>query len=138
MLKVALTDPAAREWLREQHWAPVLAESEDSALVQKVVFATMNVDDPASLTAFLSTLDPAEEAALIDILEGRKPEFAMMIANDCWRELERRQIRRRLEAVQARLRAPEQALETIVAAQKEILDLQKRLTDIARPFSPPL
>ena len=138
LLKVSLTDQAAREWLREQNWEPVLADSEDASLVKKVVFAEMNVDDPASLASFLSTLDTADESALIDIMEGRKPEFAMMIANDCWRELERRQIRRRLDAVQARLRAPDQGLETIVAAQKEILDLQKRLTDIARPFSPPL
>ena len=138
LLKVALTDQAACEWLREQHWEPILADSEDSDLVRKVVFAGMKVDDPASLTAFLSTLDPADESLLIDNLEGRKPEFAMLIANDCWRELERRQIRRRLDAVQARLRSPGQDLETIVAAQKEVLDLQKRLTDIARPFSPPL
>ncbi|MEO7319164.1 MAG: DNA primase [Chthoniobacteraceae bacterium] len=138
LLKVSLTDQAAREWLREQHWEPVLVDSEDAGLVKKVVFADVNVDDPGSLASFLSTLDTADESALIDILEGRKPEFAMMIANDCWRELERRQIRRRLDSVQARLRAPDQGLETIVAAQKEILDLQKRLTDIARPFSPPL
>ncbi len=138
LLKVSLTDQAAREWLREQKWEPVLADSEGSSLVKKVVFAEMNVDDPASLASFLSTLDTADESDLIDILEGRKPEFAMMIAHDCWRELERRQIRRRLDAVQSRLRIPDQPLETIVAAQKEILDLQKRLLDIARPFSPPL
>ena len=138
LLKVALTDQAAREWLREQRWEPILADSEGSGFIKKVVFAEMNVDDPASLASFLSTLEMNEESDLIDILEGRKPEFAMIIAHDCWRELERRQLRRRLDTVQARLRAPDQALETIVAAQKEILDLQKRLSDIARPFSPPM
>ncbi len=138
LLKVSLTDQAAREWLREQRWEPILADNEDSALARRVVFAEVNVDDPASLTAFFSTLESADEADLTDLLESPQPEFTMMIAQDCWRELERRQIRRRLDAVQARLRAPDQALETIVAAQKEILDLQKRLLDIARPFSPPL
>ena len=138
LLKVALTDQAAREWLSEQDWESILAESEDAELVRKVVCTDLNVEDAAALAAFLSTLESGEEADVIEILEGRKPEFAMIIAHDCWRELERRQIRRRLDAVQARLRAPDQALATIVAAQKEVLDLQKRLSDIARPFSPPL
>ena len=138
LLKVALTDQAAREWLREQHWEPVLADSDDSVLVKKAIFAEMNVDDPASLASFLSTLDPAEESDLIDLLEGRKPEFAMIIAHDCWNELGRRQIDRRIDAVQARLRVPGQSDEAILQLQKEFLDLVKRRSDIARPFSPPL
>ena len=106
--------------------------------VAKILTAEIRPDDPASVSGFLSTLSAEEEAAASTLLEERAPEHAMTIVHDCWRELERRKIRRRLDAVQARLRAPDQALETIVASQKEILDLQKRLSDIARPFSPPL
>lgn len=138
LLKVALTDQTARHWLKEQEWEPVLADSDDSVLVKKVVFAEMNVDDPASLASFLSTLESADESVLIDILEGRKPEFAMIIAHDCWNQLERRQIDRRIDAVQARLRVPGQSDESILQLQKEFLDLVKRRSDIARPFSPPL
>ena len=68
----------------------------------------------------------------------KPPAHPMAIAHDCWRELERRQIRRRMETLQARLRAPNLALDEAAKLQKEILDLQKRLSDIARPLSPPL
>ena len=138
ILKVALTDQAAREWLKEQHWEPILADSDDSGLVRSVIFGDVNVDEPASLASFLSTLETNDEGALVEILEGRKPEFAMIIAHDCWNELERRQIDRRIDTLHARLRAPGQTDDAILSVQKEILDLRKRRSDIARPFSPPL
>jgi DNA primase len=59
-------------------------------------------------------------------------------AQDCWRELEHRQVSRRLDTLQARMRLPGQSEEQLLAVTKEILDLQKRRSDIARPFSPPL
>ena len=138
LLKVALTDQAAREWLREQNWEPILAGIDSARLIEKVVTANVQVDDPASLASFLSSLEMSEETQLVEILEGRKPEFSMIIAHDCWNELERRQIDRRIDALQARLRQPGQSDDAILSAQKEILDLTKRRSDIARPFSPPL
>ena len=133
-----LRDTAAREWVLEEEWTQMFTDDPAAEFVGKILAAELRPDDPASVNAFLSTLSAEEEAAASTLLEERAPEHAMTIAHDCWRELERRKIRRRLDAVQARLRAPGQALETIVASQKEILDLQKRLSDIARPFSPPL
>ena len=138
LLKVALTDQAAREWLCEQNWEPILAGVECARLIGKVVSGNVQVDDPASLASFLSTLEMSEESQLIEIMEGRKPEYSMIIAHDCWNELERRQIDRRISSLQARLRQPGQSDEAILNVQKEILDLTKRRSDIARPFSPPL
>jgi DNA primase len=138
LVKVALTDAEARQWLREQDWEPTLGACDESGLVQKVIAAELDVDDPASVAGLLSNLEMHEEAEIVEILEGRKPEFSMIIAHDCWNELERRQIDRRVAALQARLRAPELPIETILSVQKEVLDLQKRRSEIARPFSPPL
>ena len=133
-----LRDAGAREWVLEEDWTQMLADDPGADLLAKILRADIRPDDPASVTGFLSTLSAEEESAASTLLEERAPEHAMTIAHDCWRELERRKIRRRLDAAQARLRAPGQDLERIVAAQKEVLDLQKRLSDIARPFSPPL
>ena len=138
LVKVALTDAGAREWLREQDWEPGRAAGDESGLVAKILRADLNVDDPASLTAFLSTLDGPEESKIIELLEGRNAEFSMIVAHDCWNELERRAINRRIDTLHARLRQPGQSDAVILAAQKEVLDLQKRRSDIARPFSPPL
>jgi DNA primase len=90
------------------------------------------------VTAFLATLDAAEESTLSSLLETKAPRNPLTIAHDCWREIERRQVRRQIEAIQARLRTPHLDPETISNCQKQILDLQNRLSDIARPFSPPL
>jgi len=135
---VALRDPAARAWILAENWQRLLGNDPDAGLVVKVLSGYLNPDDPASVSAFLATLSAPEESAISAMLEERLPEHPMPIAHDCWNELERRQIRRRMEALQARLRAPDLPMETIVMLQKEVLDLQKRLSDIARPFSPPL
>ena len=135
---IALHDDAARSWLLGEQWEPVLARDPDTGLLAKILAADFRPGDLASIHAFLATLDAAEESAISGLLEDKAPEHAMTIAHDCWRELERRQIRRRMEAIQARLRTPNLPSDDVSKLQKEILDLQKRLSDIARPLSPPL
>lgn len=135
---VVLRDAAARAWVLAEEWERLLNPDPDAALLVKILSAPFNPEEPASLSAFLATLDAGEEAALSSLLEGRLPENPLTIANDCWNDLERRAIRRRLDSVQARLRAPGLGETEVLKMQKEILDLQKSLLDIARPFSPPL
>jgi DNA primase len=138
LMLVALRDPAAREWLLEEPWDRALADDPEAALLVKILRAEINPADQASIHVFLTTLDAAEEAAVSGLLEEKAPAHALAIAHDCWRELERRKLRRRMESLQARLRVPNLPAEDQEKLQKEILDLQKRLSDIARPLSPPL
>ncbi len=139
LLAVAvLRDPGARAWVLAEDWQRLLSRDQDAGLVVKILSANLNPEDPASMSAFLASLDADEESAVSMLLEGHVPEHTMTIVQDCWRELERRLIRWRLDAVQARLRAPAQADAAVEKMQKEVLDLQKRLLDIARPFSPPI
>jgi hypothetical protein len=135
---LALRDAEVRAWVLAESWREALAAEPESALLQKILEADLRADEPSSINAFLVTLDVAEEAAVASLLEEKLPPNAMIIAQDCWRELERRGIRRRIDAVQSRLRGRDSPVEDQVKWQKEILDLQKRLSDIARPFSPPL
>jgi len=134
---VALRDAAAREWLLSESWDTVLGDQPEAELLVKILQADLNPEAMESLHVFLTTLS-ATEAAVSSLLGEKAPAHAMHITHDCWRDLERRKIRRRIEAIQARLRAPELAMEEVAKMQKEILDLQKRLSDISRPLSPPL
>ncbi len=104
----------------------------------KILGADLQPSNAASVAAFLTTLEPGEEAAVVELLEIKPPANALTIAHDCWRDIERRQTRRRIDAITARMRAPELSVEESIALQKQILDLQKRLSHIARPFSLPL
>ncbi len=135
---VALHDAAARAWLLAEPWQRVIAADPDGALLAKILGAQITPGDSASTNGFLATLDAAEEACASGLLEEKAPVHAMTIAHDCWRELERRELRRQIDALQARLRAPGVSDADVGKLQKEILDLQKRHSDIARPLSPPL
>ncbi len=135
---VALRDAAAREWLLDEPWDRMLGDDPETALLVKILGADLDPADPASIHVFLSTLGASEESAISGLLDEKAPGSPLAIAHDCWRELERRQLRRRIEALKARQRLPNLPIEDAARLHEEILDLQKRVSDIARPLSPPL
>ena len=135
---VALHDEAARAWILAEPWPRIFGDDPEATLLVKILAADLHPGQPASIHAFLTTLTAAEEAAVSGLLEVPAPAHPVTVAHDCWRDLERRQIRRRMEAIQAKLRAPDLSLPNMARLQKEVLDLQKRLLDIGRPLSPPL
>ncbi|RYD82444.1 MAG: DNA primase [Verrucomicrobiaceae bacterium] len=134
----ALHNEDARAWLLEEEWREQLAHEPDAGLLIKILEADYQPGDTGSLQGFLTTFEPEEEAAISGLLGDKPPVHPLTVARDCWNELERRQIRRRVEAIKARMRAPGISVEEITTLQKEILDRQKRLLDIAPPLSPPL
>ena len=107
-------------------------------LLAKILMADIQPENPASIQAFLVTLDAAGESAVVGLLEERPPRNPLTIAHDSWRELERRRIQRRLDACTARLRQPGLGDSETVKLQKEVLDLKGHLANVARLFSPPL
>ena len=135
---VALRDSAAREWLLAEQWDAVLQDQPEAELLVKILRADLRPEAMESLHVFLTTLGAGEEAVVSGLLGEKLPAHPVPIAHDCWRELERRRIRHRMDAIQARLRAPNLPFEEVAKMQKEILDLQKRLSDTSRPLSPPL
>lgn len=139
---LALRDSAAREWIFEQQWDDVLSTIEGSGLLIKILRAELDPGDPASTAAFTAQLEDAEMAKVSKYLRERLPENAtetglpadsQEMAQAVWREIERRELEHRREAVKSRIREPNLSMGEVVDLQKQILDLQKRLTDIARP-----
>lgn len=124
---VALRDAAAREWLLDEPWDRVLGDDPEMSLLVKILGGAIDPAQLSTLQVFLTTLDAAEEAAVSGLLGEKIPAQALVIAQDCWRALHRRQIQQRIDALKARLRNPQLAPEAVVALQKEILDLQMRL-----------
>ena len=135
---VALRDAAAREWLQVEPWDTVLQDEPEAGLLVKILGADFHPADDSSIHVFMTTLSAPEESVVSGLLDEKVPTHPLPIAHDCWRELERRRIRGRMEAIQARMRTPNLPFEEVAKMQKEILDLQKRLPDISRPLSPPL
>jgi DNA primase len=135
---IALHDEDARHWVLEEPWREILDGEPDSDLVMKILDFPLRVGDPASTSSLLATLTVDEEATVSGLLAERLPKHFLAIAHDCWSKLERRKIERRVDALKARQRAQNLDFEAVAKLHEEILDLQKRLSDIARPLSPPL
>jgi DNA primase len=134
----ALHDEAACEWLRNAPFRELLARETDAGLVVKILESGFQPGERGSQQTFLAGLPAADEATISELLSERPPAHALMQASDCWNALVRRQIQRHLEGLQARLRTPGLSLEETLKLQKEVLDQQTSLLEIARPLSPPL
>ena len=137
---VALHDAEARAWLLEAPWRELLAREAEATLLAKILEAefTIGPEGTAGLSSFLTTLEADEEATVTTLLDEKPPNHPLTVASDCWNELARRQIRSHIGTLQARLREPGLPMEETLRLNKEILDQQTHLLDIARPFSPPL
>ncbi len=138
LVTVALHDADARDWLLEEEWRERLEPESGAELLIRILEADLRPAEPASVQALLTTLDSADEARITTILDDKPPSHGLAIARDCWNDLERRQLRRRIDALHAKLRSPGLTDADATLLQKEVLDRQKRLLDIAPPLSPPL
>jgi DNA primase len=133
---LALGDPEIRRWIVAQPWSPRLAEMEGAELLVKILDSEVSLEEPGSLAAFCASLDEAGQALLGALLRERLPENRIVAAQDCWNAIEKREMARRREVLLARMRDPNLSAAEITEIQKQILDLQKLITDISRPLSP--
>ncbi len=135
---VALLDDNARAWLREENWEDLLARETEGPLLAKILGSDLVPGDLASVNRFLASLDPREESAVSGILSATPPKLPLLIAQDCWRALEKRQIRDRMTALEIQIRNRTLPEEDVLQLQKQILALKNRLSDIVGLLKPPL
>jgi DNA primase len=134
---VALRDANARTWLQRQDWERLLDDgTSGSALLGTILRGQFRPEEPASLNAFIATLEPVQELTLSNVLEHKVPKDPQVIAEDCWRELLRRDLERRRQVIEARLRNPALPLEDYAALHAQVLALQQKLTALPPPRPP--
>ncbi len=126
----------ARQWILEEDWQRRLQNEPGGEVLECFLSSAHLLESPATAQTFLTTLPAGAEKLAASLLDERSPDHPLGIAHDCWVELERRQIRRRMESAKARQRSPHLSLEEAGVLHQEILDLQRRLSDTPRPFSP--
>jgi DNA primase len=134
---LALGDLDIRRWITAQPWSAGLFEMEGAELLVRILDSIVSLDEPGSVAAFATTLQPPEQTLLNALLRERLPEDRLAAAIDCWRAIEKRELLHRREVLLARMRDPNLSHGEITEIQKQILDLQKLITDISRPLSPP-
>jgi DNA primase len=133
LLKLSLENAEARRWLLDQPWRDRLPHVGGAELLVAALGAELSPEDPATVSAFMATLPAAAETFLSGLLMDKPFPQPMIVARDSWRGLERSLLRERRVALESRMRLPELSFEELTHLQKEVLDLQQRLQDIAQP-----
>ncbi len=132
---LALRDPAAADFLKEQNWREILAETPDTELLGKVLASNVRPAEPASLNVFMATLSPAEESLISSWLMQKIPAEPARIVEGWWRGLRQAVVRRQLAVAQSRIKAARLSTGEVVNLQKQIVDLTDQLRELSQ-FSP--
>ncbi|PYK06729.1 MAG: hypothetical protein DME67_01945 [Verrucomicrobia bacterium] len=130
---LALRDEPARNFLLAQNWRETLEQAPAAEILIRILQSELHPDDPASLSAFMATLPPAEEALVSAWLLQKVPAAAETMVEKWWLGIRHAVLRRRLKAAQNRIRLPELSTGDIVNLQKQILDLQEQLREFSQP-----
>ena len=130
---LALRDEAARNFLLAQSWRETFEQLPDAEILIRILESELHPDDPASLSAFMASLSPGEEALVSAWLLQRVPAAAETMVEKWWLGIRHAVVRRRLAAAQNRIKLPELSTGDVVNLQKQILDLQEQLHELSQP-----
>lgn len=133
LIRLAVEHPEARRWLLQQPWRESLPHAAGAELLARTLEAEFDPEDLAAVNVFLATLETPEEAFVSGLLMERPFPQPMALVRGCWAGLESSHLRERLASMQSRMRVPGISPIETTQIQKEVLDLQSRLKDIARP-----
>jgi len=129
---LALRDEAARSVLLAQNWRETLEQVPDAEILIRILQSELHPDDPASLSAFMASLSPGEEALVSAWLLQKVPADAETMVEKWWLGIRHAMLRRRLAAAQNRIKLPELSTGDIVNLQKQILDLTQELHQLPK------
>ena len=130
---LALRNEPLRNFLLAQNWREILEQVPEAEILIRILEGELHPDDPASLSAFMASLSPGEEALVSAWLLQKVPVAAETMLEKWWLGIRHAVLRRRLAAAQNRIKLPELSTGDIVNLQKQILDLQAQLHELSQP-----
>ena len=129
---LALRDADAREFLLQQDWREVLAQTPDSEMLVRILESDLRPDDPSSTAAFLATLSPGEEALASSWLLQKVPPNVVNVVRDWWAGLQQSAVRRQLQIAEGRMKIPQLSAGELTALQKQVVDLTAQLAELSQ------
>ncbi len=132
LLRLALGNAGARQWILEQPWQETLPKLANTEMLVAALTAELDPDDVAAINAYLATLPAVEEAFITELLADKPLSRPLLVAQHSWADLEKTLLKDLISGLENRMRMPRIGDEEITRVQKEILDLKRRLLDIAR------
>lgn len=128
---LALRNPEARQFLEEQSWRELLAQTPDAEILGRILGAELRPDDPASINAFMADLPPGDEALVSSWLLQKMPPNGLEVAQGWWNGLRQATLRRQLQIAEGRMKLPRLTTGEAVNLQKQILDLTEQLRELS-------
>jgi DNA primase len=150
LCRLALRNPEFREFLLSQDWRRVLAEHEWGELLGAILEAQFDVTKPASIEAFLNSVDEIKRSFFSHLLTeklstekapGRKgwikPKIdTMRVGKKSWASLQIDGLRRERKMAETLMAQPNLSTGDVINLQKQILDLQEQLHELSQPAGP--
>jgi DNA primase len=126
LCNIFLTDVATLRWVRGQPWKEILSSVAGTEILAKILDSDLQSDNPASISAFLGTLEAADAAVLSNALALKPIEVAR---RGYWCGLVQQEIRLRKSHIEGTLRLNSDKPEACAQAQAEldrVLELESR------------
>jgi len=133
---IFMTDVATLRWVRGQPWKEILTGVAGSEILSKILDSDVQSDNPASVSAFLATLEPADAAILSSALALRPIESAR---RSYWFGLVQQEIRLRKSRIEGSVRLNFDKPEAYAQAQAElngVLELESRFASDFKNLEP--
>lgn len=134
LLHAALVDLETRQWLAAQDTA-ALGGRPGASLLATCLRASFNPADAAATQTFVAAQEPAAQSILASLLLGRPPASPLAIARESLRNLRKRDLEARRDAVTAKLRSPGLDPGAIARLQAEVVDITTEISHIGGSHS---
>lgn len=134
VLVICMQHPKSRQWLQRIGLPHELEEIEGVHLLRRLLDFRFSEDSGSISAHFLSSLPSDDESVMSAILQGTIPDDPASLP-DCLRALVQVGGRKQIDTLKAKLSESGLSLRHVTQIQKEILDTQRRITEIARLFA---
>jgi DNA primase len=126
LCNIFMTDVDTLRWVRGQPWKEILSSIPGTEILAKILDSDLQSDNPASISAFLGTLEATDAAVLSNALALKPIEVAR---RSYWCGLVLQEIRLRKSHIEGALRLNSEKPEAYTQAQAElnrVLELESR------------
>ena len=128
LCQLVLLSPEVRTWLLTQPWEALFQALPEAELLLTLMRGRFDPAEPSTISAFLATCEAEEQAAMAELLDLKTiPADPLRQAADCWRDLERRDLERQRDAVQARIRKPGLEFDEYTKLHNKVVELQQQI-----------
>ena len=131
LCQLLLLTPEVRPWILAQNWEPLLRSLPDTELLLTLLQGRFDPAQPATVSAFLAGCGAEDQQICAELMNVRQslPD-PLRQAADCWRDLERRSLEARRDAIAARARGAEIGEPERLRLLKEAFEIQQQINAI--------